>query len=201
MAAWVKAHPPAPSVDRSDLRRSGASRFTIQFAFRADPGRVVQRALIVQVTAARGGGSAVRGDGLAEWLPAHPSWDRVPKSARVITARITIVDLVNHHRRSYSASITAARQVRRIVRVVNRAYAIPPLPLPPCPFVGVSETISLSFRARRHGPVLARATEWPGCAGNMLLTVRGRPGPRLSQTGLLWRLAARIERRDHQHHT
>jgi hypothetical protein len=47
--------------------------------------------------------------------------------------------------------------------------------------------------------VLARATDWLGCAGGLVVWVGGRRGPVLWQPEILWKLFTRIEQRGHRH--
>ncbi len=195
VAAWVKAHAPSQSTGNWTSGGSGSSSFTIAFRFPSDRG-VVERALVLEVTSARGGGSAVRADGVAEWLPVHPTWDRVPGRARVLTERLTFMFT---HGRPERATVTAAQKVRRIARLINRAGAIPPRVPPPCP--AATERFQLSFRARPGGPVLARATGSPtGCAW-IELTIAGRKGPILFPPLSLLHILAQIAHQDHTSHS
>jgi hypothetical protein len=191
VVAWIKAHPPAGSMGSQIQGASGGSRTTIVFRFGSYPRQVVERALVFEVTAGSGGGSAVRVDGVAEWLPVHPGWDQIPANARLLTATI-IFHMSNSHRRTRSATLTSARNLSRIAGAIDRARAFPPRLPPPCAPEFIPETFRLTFQARRGGPVLARATGSFFCGGDMVVTIGGRRGPVLRLPGLIWKLASQV---------
>ena len=196
---WIKAHPPPASRISWSKGSRGSSHFTIVFRFSSDHGRVVERALVSEVTRARSGGTAVRADGVAEWLPVRPSWDYVPKRARVLTATLTWQGW-GGKKRSESVTFTSERKVAAIARSVNHARAIPPHPPPPCAPINIGETLRLSFQARHDGPALARAASSFFCGGTLVVTVNGRHGPGLWPPQRLWTLVSQLKRRHRAHH-
>ena len=200
VASWVRAHPPRGSVGKWFRRSDGASLYTIGFGFPGDPGRVVQRALVIQVTAARAGGSAIRADAMAEWLPVRPGWDQVPKRARVLTATL-VIDRAGKPRTSRTATFTTLATVRPIVHVIDHARAVAPVIPPPCAPKLTYETVHFSFRARRDGPVLASGSAGFYCIPRLRLEVGGRRGPTLLTPPRLWQLVRQIQHRNHQRHS
>jgi hypothetical protein len=185
--AWLKAH--VPSGAHIQYSGSDYAGWYVQFGFRSKPGHVVQRTLVVNVARAKGGGSAVRADGLAVWLIARPRWDQVPRSARLVTIR-------RAHRRTETQRVTVSNvsEVRQLAQLANRARVIQPLvKVGPC--ISYSKPLELVFRARPQGRVLASAEVIPtGCSGYLELRVKGRSGPFL-YPGKLGRVLTRLWRR------
>jgi hypothetical protein len=154
VASWMQAHPPA-NAPGSYGGSPASGIYSFGWTFTYTP-RVTLRSLDVQVTRARGGGSAVRGDGVAVWVPPRPDWDHVPQSVHVMTIRST----TNGHTSS-PTTVRDAHDVRRVVRFLNQAWVVAPISPRRCPredFRG----FRLTFQAERSGPVLARSRLDPG---------------------------------------
>jgi hypothetical protein len=181
VAAWEMAHAPAGARVRSSGPEPGyQGNYQLWFSFGGDPGHVVGRTIIVEVAPAKGGGSAMRADSETKWIVTRPRWDRIPKSVRVVTVTFK---LEGHPSRP--VTFTGLQALRRIKRSIDHAQVRQPGPFPSCPFQ-ISKSFSLSFRARRGGPVLARANPYFTCPSDMSLSVRGRHGPLfISPTKLL----------------
>jgi hypothetical protein len=175
--SWVKAHAPAGSHLRStgEVDEVPAVRY-VWFTFPSASARVLERSLAVEVTSARGGGTAVRADGVAVWLLTRPKWDLVPRSVRVVTATFGIPGVPGA--RSRSVTFSVPHIVGRVVRLINRAVVIQPA-FRGCP-KAVYETFALAFRARRGGAAIARATVFPTGCRWVRLAVGGRRGLELN---------------------
>jgi hypothetical protein len=71
VSAWIVAHPPAQVTwtSNGELSDHGApTMWSVDFGFRATP-KVHVRGLFIAIAAAKGGGSAIRADGVAVWSP------------------------------------------------------------------------------------------------------------------------------------
>lgn len=179
--AWVRGHAPSGSQVRSSgLGPGQPSIYYVCFKFPTDAGHVDRRTLIVEVTSARGGGSAVRADAAATWVLEKPRWEHVPASAHVVTAWLSLGGSS-----SRTVTFTSREQVARIKRVIDHEGVKQPEFPPPCP-AHAPESVTLVFRARAGGPVLARAGLGPDCPPGMGLSVRGRRGPELWFPEALW---------------
>lgn len=188
VASWIRSHPPAGAQQWFGVGRtpSGAHEFGWLFRYPSEAEVVLQR-LYVQVAPAVGGGTAVRGDGVAVWVPPHPAWDQVPGSAHVMTVWRTL-------RGKHSGPITFRdrRDVRRVIRFLDHAAVVPPIIehcAPPS-----SGSFKVIFQAHRPGQVLARSHGPIGC-GSTTLSVRGRRGPALVGAYQLQRILDRMIRR------
>lgn len=181
VAAWVSSHAPAGARVRSSGPEPGyQGNYQVWFWFGGEPGHVVGRSVIVEVAPAQGGGSAMRADSEAKWIVTRPRWDRIPRSVRVVTVRF----LLEGHP-SQPVTFTGLQALRPIERLIDHAQVRQPGPLPPCPFQ-IGQGFSLSFRAHRDGPVLARAAAAFTCPPYMSLNVGGRGGPTFISPWPLW---------------
>jgi hypothetical protein len=171
----------------------------LDFSFLGVPGRVSQVGLQVSVTAAKGGGSAIRADGWAVWLLPRPGWERVPSGVREVRAFALTgglpegTSVVPRGSRRFPLGTTTARaEVRRLTGWVNTREAAQP-GVTSCPMLGFRTVLlGLRFLARPGAKPLAQVVE-DGCGG-LALQVRGRPLAHLEErsnlAGLLWRLRA-----------
>jgi hypothetical protein len=140
------------------------------------PGVLAQRTLVVTVVAAGGGQTAVRVDGWVEWIPARPAAERIPATARVVSAEVLPG---NGHGAPLTGPvlITAPAQVQQITAFTNGLPMAPFLP-DTCPEFSPG-VLQLTFMARSGGPALAVLTaELTGCYTDF--TVNGKPQPDLS---------------------
>jgi hypothetical protein len=139
----------------------------------SDRASLSDRELIVSVTLASTGGTAVRADAQVVWVTARPPWERVPASARVVT--ITADE--PGRQRPRTLAVTGAR-VRRIIKLVNALGAAQPGAIL-CP-ADRGLLVSLVFRHTRSGPVLATVVaDGSGCGG-VSFELGQRPAPPLT---------------------
>jgi hypothetical protein len=121
VAAWFESHAPAGSSNVESSSSSGprASIRAYGYAFRALADVLTSREMVISVTSARGGGSAIRVD--AEdiyWVP-RPKWERVPAGVHIIDATIQRSNPTS----TSSATVTDSATIKRIASLVN---ALPP---------------------------------------------------------------------------
>jgi hypothetical protein len=186
VASWIQAHAPANAPGSyGGSTSSGIFAFGWSFTYTST---VTLRSLDVQVTKAKGGGSAVRADGVAVWVPERPAWDYIPSSVHVLT----IWSTDNGHRHG-PTTIHHAREVERVVHFLNHAPVVPPI-IERCG-VGYSGTFRMIFRDRRLGATVARArVDESGCAF-ISVSVGGRTGPDLIGGPQLGQILSGIEHR------
>ena len=153
---------------------------------------VVLQALDVEVAPATGGGSAVRADGVAVWVPPHPIWDQIPASVRVMTVSRTVKG-----RHSGPITFRNARDVQRVVQFLDDATVVPPILTHGCPF-GYPDTFRILFQAHRPGPLLASARGTASGCTYMTLAVNGRKGPGLVGAYQLGPILDRLIRSAHR---
>ena len=138
------------------------------------------RDLVVEVTEAGTGQTAIRVDAQVSWQPPRPGLERVPAAARVIT--ITQLPSLNPRagRPPAPATITDLAAVRRIAALVDSLQLSTIGPAASCPAVGLGG-IRLTFRARAGGPPLA-AAQGPAACGTVQFSAGGQPQPALQIT-------------------
>jgi hypothetical protein len=176
--AWEQAHLPRrftpgdvdfgpPSWDRT-------------FSLSPVPGVLNARDLVVEVTGAGNGQTAIRVDAQVSWQPRRPASARVPAAARVVT--ITQLPSLGPHARRPPAAVTITGRavVRRLAALVDSLQLSTIGPAASCPgaFGG---GIRLTFLARAGGPPLAVA-QGPAACGTVQFSVGGKPQPALQIT-------------------
>lgn len=183
--AWIDAHPPANSRTRGPFTRASPKvgpvvagqvfTFGAVQLLRIKPSdTVISRQLAVEVTKAKGGGSAVRADGQAVWILARPAWERIPADARTLTviARAGSAS-------SVPVTVTAPATLRRIERTIDSLPVEQPA-WSSCPFESsppIEQT--LTFRTSPGAPPVARVIEHPGGCAFVSVSVGGRVGDSL----------------------
>jgi hypothetical protein len=145
-------------------------------------------ALGVAVTAATGGGTAMRADGQAVWLIPRPTQEVVPAGTRAVSVSI---DRLGGGQFPVS-TVTAPRKIRQLLRFVDSRQLAQP-GVTACREIGPDTTVlDLRFLAPSRGTPLARVVE-NGCGG-LSLSIQGHSEPGLEEdvnlTGLLWKLGA-----------
>ncbi len=152
---WIESHAPPGSHSYSQgvagLPSDQPRVLDETFTFASGPNGIDDRALPVEATSAKGGGTAVRADGQAVWLLAKPPWERIPPAAMVVSVTVTwgVRD------RSAPITLTTPATVAALARIVNRAPPVQPATYA-CPAGGVYD-IELAFRASPQSPALASA--------------------------------------------
>jgi hypothetical protein len=168
---WFRAHAPADSYleRRGDLGSSQELGRSFWFDVSERSRRVYGPSVIVAITGLSGRMVGIRLEVQQVWKTPHPAAAKVPTAARVLYVS----------RRSGGGKprwqvIRALRRVRRIARVIDQLPAAQPQVIY-CPeSFGAHVEVTMKFKAREGGPVLAEASqEVPEVCGlSMSLTVR-----------------------------
>jgi hypothetical protein len=176
---WERAHLPHrfSAEGNGAFWGPGTAAWSDSFSLPAVPGVLNPRRLLVEVTDAGGGQTALRIDAQVTWLPAKPASERIPSAARVVTIT-AIPGLDQHGRQLAPATITDASVVSRIGSLLDGLPVFPPGTYS-CP-MDTGKGLRLTFRATARGPALAVANiVLDGCA-TVSLTVGGATGPTLA---------------------
>ncbi len=178
--AWFQAHRPAGASPAGSGSGSGLGYVfdSLSFQFPSISHAITSRQLVVLLTAARGGGTAVRVDAEDVWFIPRPRWERVP-------AGVTAIELVDHKfnfrtgkTSTSSQTVTDAIQVAKVVADVN---ALPPGQpgVEACP-ADIGPNVALKFYGDQGGPVVAEAdADGSGC-GTVGFKLAGRAEPYLT---------------------
>ena len=188
---WIEAHHPAgatTSSTGSESRDGAPVTWSVIFAFTGIVRGVSEEVLGVGVTGAKGGGTAIRADGLAVWLIPRPVAEVVPAGTRAVS-----VSMDQPGGRNYRVStITAPQPINRLVALIDSLPRAQPGAIA-CPTMGQhAGLLDVRFLAASGGKPLARAVE-TGCGG-LSFAIRGRTksgldaGTNLER--LLWQLGA-----------
>jgi hypothetical protein len=158
--AAVKAHPPAGarfngSGGGSTLEGHQTIRTSvIMFAFPARAGVLDARALIVKTVALGAGETVVRVDAEDVWEIPRAASERIPAGVH----EVDVTREVPGKPPTLSVSVTDAAKVAAIVKLVDGLPIVQPEAIA-CPMIlADAPTVSLTFRARPGGPVLAQAS-------------------------------------------
>jgi hypothetical protein len=176
--AWEQAHLPRRFTPQdTDF---GPPSWDRTFSLAPVPGVLNARDLVVEVTAAGNGQTAIRVDAQVSWQPLRPALERVPSAARVVTIT-QLASLGPHVRRPPApVTITDLAVVRRLVALVDSLQLSTIGPAASCP-LAIGGGIQLTFLARAGGPPLAVA-QGPAACGTVLFSVGGKPQPALQIT-------------------
>ncbi|MGO8958162.1 MAG: hypothetical protein ACLQFR_12445 [Streptosporangiaceae bacterium] len=175
---WEQAHLPRRfTPEDADF---GPPSWDRTFSLSPIPGVLNARDLVVEVTGAGNGQTAIRVDAQVSWQPPRPALERVPLPARVVT--ISQLPSLDPHASRLPApvTITDLAAVRRLAALVDslQLSTIGPdasCPLPP------GGGIRLTFLARAGGPPLAVA-QGPAACGTVQFSVGGKGQPALQVT-------------------
>ena len=143
------------------------------FSLSPVPGVLNARDLVVEVTGAGNGQTAIRVDAQVSWQPPRPAFERVPSAARVVT--ISQLPSLDPHARRPPApvTITGLAVVRRLAALVDSLQLSTIGPAAPCP-APLGGGIQLTFRARAGGPPLAVAKGPAACGTVQLASAASR---------------------------
>ncbi len=174
--AWEQARlPRAFTPEDEDF---GPPSWDRMFSLSPVPGVLNARDLVVEVTGAGDGQTAIRVDAQVSWQPSRPASERVPPSARVVT--ITQLPSVGPYARPAApATIADPAVVRRLAALVDNLQLSTIGPDAPCP--ASLGGIRLTFLARADGPPVAVA-QGPAACGTVQLSVGGKQQPALQIT-------------------
>jgi hypothetical protein len=175
---WEQAHLPRRfTPGDADF---GPPSWDRTFSLPPIPGVLNARDLVVEVTAAGNGQTAIRVDAQVSWQPPRPASERVPAAARVVT--ITQLPSPDPHARRPPApvTITDLAVVLRLAALVDSLQLSTIGPDAPCP-AAFGGGIRLTFLARAGGPPLAVA-QGPAACGTVQFSVGGKRQPALQIT-------------------
>jgi hypothetical protein len=176
--AWEQAHLPHRfTPEDADF---GPPSWDRTFSLSPVPGVLNARDLVVEVTAAGHGQTAIRVDAQVSWQPLRPAPERIPSAARVVT--ITELASLGPHvtRPPAPVTITDPAVVRRLAALVDSLQLSTIGPAASCP-LALGSGIQLTFLARAAARPLAVA-QGPGACGTVQFSVGGKPQPALQIT-------------------
>jgi len=176
--AWEQAHLPRHFTPED--AGFGPPSWDRTFSLSPVPGVLNARDLVVEVTGAGNGQTAIRVDAQVSWQPPRPASERVPSAARIVT--ITRLPSLDPHvsRPPAPVTITDLAVVQRLAALVDslELSTIGPAAFCPPPLGG---GIQLTFLARADGPLLAVA-QGPAACGTVQFSVGGKRQPALQIT-------------------
>jgi trimeric autotransporter adhesin len=181
LLAWIKAHPPTGTTadGSSTSTSSGATDLWIQdFAAPAQPGVISQRLLEAAVTAAPGGGSALRVDAIVTYLPTKSAAETI---AVPVTLEVT-PDFPQGQQGISNAAVAPLKvtdpvQIAEITSLVNGLPAAPAGGMN-CPMDNGSG-LKVSFQSASGAPWAQADINASGCR-TVTVTVNGKAQPALS---------------------
>ena len=176
--AWERAHLPRRfTPEDADF---GPPSWDRTFSLSPIPGVLNARDLVVEVTGAASGQTAVRVDAQVSWQPPRPALDRVPSAAHVVT--ITRLPGLDRHtgRLPAPVTITDLAVVRRLAALVDSLQLSTIGPGASCP-AAFGAGIRLTFLAMAGGRPLAVA-QGPAACGTVEFSVGGKLQPSLQLT-------------------
>lgn len=185
---WEQAHLPRQFAPAGGTPVDSVSRVRDKdFSLPPVAGVLYQRTMVVTVVAAGGGQTAVRVDGWVMWIPARPAAERIPASARVVSAEVLPGNEPGYGApRTGPVLMTTPGRVRRITAFVD-GLPLAPFLAPSCPAFSPG-AVQVTFMARIGGPPLAVFTaELMGCYSEF--TVNGKPEPELDRSAVAQLLA------------
>jgi hypothetical protein len=144
------------------------------------PGVLTARALVVEVTGAGSGQTAIRVDAQVSWQPPRPASERVPSAARVVTITQLLSLGPRAGRPPAAVTITDLVVVRRLAALVDSLRLSTIGSGAPCPG-SPGGGIRLTFLALAGGPPLAVA-QGPAACGTVQFSAGGKRQPALQLT-------------------
>ncbi len=176
--AWEQAHLPRRfTPEDADF---GPPSWDRTFSLTPIPGVLNARDLVVEVTGAGNGQTAIRVDAQVSWQPPRPASERVPSAARAVM--ITRLPSPDPHasRPPAPVTITDLVVVQRLAALVDGLELSTIGPDASCP-APPGGGIQLTFLAGAGGPPLAVA-QGPAACGTVQFSAGGKPQPALQIT-------------------
>jgi hypothetical protein len=176
--AWEQAHLPQRFTPEDE--DFGPPSWDRTFSLSPLPGVLDARDMVVEVTGAGNGQTAIRVDAQVSWQPPRPAAEQVPSAARVVT--ITELPSLNPHAKRPPApvTITDPAVVRRLAALVDGLQLSTIGPGASCP-AAFGGGIKLTFLARTGGAPLAVA-QGPAPCGTVQFSAGGKRQPALQMT-------------------
>jgi hypothetical protein len=183
--ARLKAHPPAGSTV---ILFSTSGPPEVTFSLPTEPDNTGLEWLELSAAPAQGGGTALRGSTVVEWLPPRPQREHIPTGVRAVTIQ------VSHPRKhiNLERTVTAPPVVRRIIATVEALLRATD-GISSCGDERPGELrITLTFRRTLPGrPVAQVGASESGC-GAVTMSVAGHQQPVLSEPSRLVNLVQSI---------
>jgi len=176
--AWERAHLPRRfKLGDADF---GPPSWDRMFSLAPIPGVLNVRELVVEVTGAGNGQTAIRVDAQVSWQPPRPASEQVPRTAHAVrfSQQRSLDPHASHPPRP--VTITKAAIVRRLAALVDSLQLSTIGPGASCP-APVGGGIRLTFLTRAGGQPLAVA-QAPAACGTVQFTVNGERQPALQIT-------------------
>jgi hypothetical protein len=164
---WFRAHPPRGSFVEEEDHGAPESASSILFSVAEHSRRAYGPIVIPTVARLSGHRVGILLEVQQVWRSPHPAAAKVPAAARFL--------YVSRDGKSRRQVIRAPRRVRRIAHVIDQLPSVQPQ-MVYCPeFFGAHVDVTMRFKAREGGLVLAEASqEVPeACGLSMSLTVGG----------------------------
>jgi hypothetical protein len=183
--AWFQNHSPAGS-SLTTTGTSGGPGYNISalgYSYRDISGVIDSRGLVVSITAARGGGTAIRADAQdVYWIP-RPKWERVPAGVTQIGVTVQRLNITTGQTTSTSQTVTDAKQVAKIVSLVNALPGAQPW-ITACP-IDAGPDVTLNFlSAAGASPLATVIADGSGCDG-VSFALHGKQEPGLGNGSTL----------------
>ncbi|MCW2931071.1 MAG: hypothetical protein JWM19_2033 [Actinomycetia bacterium] len=151
-----------------------------QWSLPGVPGVIDLRDLTVELTDPSSSVTYVRIDSNVAWIPPRPATEKVPAGVKVVT--ITASPDANHPKGTPApVTVTSPAKVAQIVALLD-GLSLKTSSTFSCP-MEQGEGITLSFRAKPGGPVLATASEWIPSCGSVNFTIGRVRQPTLADWG------------------
>jgi hypothetical protein len=183
--AWFQKHAPAGSslTTSGSAGGPGYNISALGYSYRDISGVIDSRGLVVSITAARGGGSAIRADAQdVYWIP-RPKWERVPAGVTQIGVTVQRPNIMNGKTTTTSQTVTDAKQVATIISLVNALPGAQPW-MTACP-IDAGPNVTLNFLAAAGASPLATAiADGSGCDG-VSFALHGKQEPGLGNGSTL----------------
>lgn len=168
---WIRQHPPAGSTLAAQGGGEVNGAITSQWAgfsfLSPSSGGAPSEMLLLTVTAARGGGTAVRADAQVVWLLERSPAERIPAGARTVA----VSERGTNGHRSGRWTVTDAARVKRAVSIINALSADQPGGVA-CP-ADFGPYVTLVFTSGSGERLATALVDGSGC-GIVNLYVRGR---------------------------
>lgn len=181
---FIEAHRPAGSKLVETGSGGGGGKPTSWLAAFSWPpvaGVLGTRWLVVEVVGLPGGATGLRADAQVVWVSSRPASEQIPRGARVLDVSVARPGA----KPLLSITVTSRGKVRAVVAMVDELPMVQPGAIScPAELTGVP-VVTFTFRARRGGSALARASELadvtqPATACDaMTFTIRGHAEPSL----------------------
>jgi hypothetical protein len=180
LLSWITAHPPTGTTAGGSANSStagGSTLWELDFNASTVPDVIDQRSLTAEVVALPSGGSALRVDSFASYLPTRSAAETIPAAA---TLDVTPVGPKSQNGVTATSgapmTVTDQAQIAKISALINNLPTMPAGPLPcPADFGG---ELRLVFRDAADTQLVSVDADASGC-GAVSVTAGGTDQPAL----------------------